>query len=205
MSLEPPHVARAPGVALDDRAREAARQALLSLLAEAPVHRIAMRDAARSAGVGLATLYKYFGGKEAMVTAVLEPDLEALVERLSEASRNAVGVKARFKAVLDASFAFVRDQELAARAVILNLPAGVWSDDETEWPARRRAVLTHIFKNGRHDGSVRSDVEPDELAELVFGALDQRVERLLRSGAPLDPARLGASLFSTLWPAVSAD
>ncbi|MCR9128556.1 MAG: TetR/AcrR family transcriptional regulator [Alphaproteobacteria bacterium] len=205
MSTQTSESARLPGIALDDTARETARAALLSLLAEAPVHRIAMRDAARRAGVGLATLYKYFGGKEAMVTAVLGPDLERLVDRLGDASRNAVGVKARFKAVLEASFAFARDHEPAARAVLLNLPAGVWGDEESEWTARRRAVLAHIFKNGRHDGSVRSDVEPDELADLVFGAVDQTLERLLRTGRPVDPARLAASVFSTLWPAVSAD
>ncbi len=205
MSTQTSESARLPGIALDDTAREAARAALLSLLAEAPVHRIAMRDAARRAGVGLATLYKYFGGKEAMVTAVLGPDLERLVDRLGDASRNAVGVKARFRAVLEASFGFARDHEPAARAVLLNLPAGVWGDEESEWPARRRAVLAHIFKNGRHDGSVRSDVEPDALADLVFGAVDQTLERLLRTGGAVDPARLAASMFSTLWPAVSAD
>jgi AcrR family transcriptional regulator len=197
--------ARALGVALDDQAREAARQALLALFSEAPVHRIAMRDAAKRAGVGLATLYKYFGGKEAMAPAVLGPDLDALIDQLGAASRNAVGVKARFKAVLEASFAFARDHQPAARAIILNLPAGIWSADEAEWPARRRAVLAHVLKNGRHDGSVRSDLEPDELAAMVFGVVDAELERVLRGGAPIDPAALGAKVFSALWPAVSAD
>jgi AcrR family transcriptional regulator len=205
MTVEIREPGRSPGVALDDQAREAARLALVALLAEAPVHRIAMREAAKRAGVGLATLYKYFGGKEAMVTAVLGPDLETLVERLSEASRNAVGVKARLRAVLEASFAFARDYEDAARAVLLNLPAGVWAGDDSQWPARRRAVLAHILKNGRHDGSVRADLPVESLADLALGAVDQAVQRHLRSGEPIDPARLGAEAFTLVWPSLSAD
>jgi len=196
---------RAPGVALDDQARETARLALVAMLAEAPVHRIAMREAAKRAGVGLATLYKYFGGKEAMVTAVLEPDLDQLIERLGAASRNAVGVKARLRAVLEASFAFARDHEDAARAVLLNLPAGVWADDDASWSQRRRAVLTHILKNGRHDGSVRADLSVESLADLALGAVDQAVQRHLRAGEPVDPGRLGAELFTLVWPSLSAD
>lgn len=205
MMVEPSDTARAPGVALDDAARETARRALLSMLAEAPVHRIAMRDAARRAGVGLATLYKYFGGKEAMVPAVLSPELDALVDALSQASRREVGVKTRFRAVLEASLIFARDHQDAARAVILNLPAGIWSDAADAWPARRRAVLAQILKNGRHDGSVRTDLTPEDLAELTLGAVDRAVENALRTGEVLEPDRVAGRLFTLLWPAVNAD
>ena len=197
--------ARSPGVALDGAARETARLALLAMLAEGPVHRIAMRDAARRAGVGLATLYKYFGGKEAMVLAVLQPELDAEIDALNAASRREVGVKARFRAVLAAAFAFARDHRDAARALVLNLPAGVFDDDNASWPARRRAVMTQILNNGVRDGSVRSDLEADALSGLVFGGLAALVEPALRSGEPIDPARLGARAFAALWPAVSAD
>lgn len=205
MTVDTTHSVRAPGVALDDAAREQARVALLALLAEAPVHRIAMRDAARRAGVGLATLYKYFGGKEAMVPAVLTPELDGLVEALSLASRREVGVKARFRAVLEASVVFARDHEDAARAVILNLPAGIWSDAPEAWPGRRRAVLAQILKNGRHDGSVRTDLTPEDLADLTLGAVDRAVEKALRTGEVLEPEKVAGRLFTLLWPAVNAD
>ena len=205
MMVESTNRDRAPGVALDDAAREGARLALLTMLAEAPVHRIAMRDAAKRAGVGLATLYKYFGGKEAMVPAVLSPELDGLVEALSQASRREVGVKARFRAVLEASLVFARDHQDAARAVVLNLPAGIWSESEESWPARRRAVLVQILKNGRHDGSVRTDLTPEDLADLTLGAVDRAVETALRTGEVLEPVKVAERLFTLLWPAVNAD
>jgi AcrR family transcriptional regulator len=196
---------RAPGVALDDATREAARCALLAMLAEAPVHRIAMREAARRAGLGLATLYKYFGGKEAMVLAVVEPELDALVAALAQASRREIGVKRRVSAVLDASIRFARDHTHAARAVFLNLPAGVWDEDASAWRSRRQDVLVQILKSGVHDGSVRADLAPETLADIMLGALDRWVETALRKNEPIDPARTGAALFAALWPAVSAD
>jgi len=205
MTVETRERDRSPGVALDDRAREAARLALVAMLAEAPVHRIAMREAAKRAGVGLATLYKYFGGKEAMVAAVLAPDLDQMIEQLSAASRNAVGVKSRLRAVLEASFAFARDHEEAARAILLNLPAGVWADDEFSWWVRRRAVVAQILRNGRHDGSVRAEAPVEALADFTLGAVDQAVQRNLRAGERVDPARLGAEVFALVWPALNGD
>ena len=205
MGVQIQETARAPGVALDDQARESARRALLAMLAEAPVHRIAMREAAKRAGVGLATLYKYFGGKEAMVLAVVGPELDALIEAVGAASRREVGVKARFRAVIKANFVFGRDHEDAARAVLLNLPAGIWADDETGWLQRRRAVMVQILKNGRHDGSVRTDIDAAALADLSFGAVDRALEQALRDGQTLDPAALTERVFATLWPAVNAD
>lgn len=204
MTIETGQSARAPGVALDGAAHETARLALLSMLAEGPVHRIAMRDAARRAGVGLATLYKYFGGKDAMVLAVLQPELDAEIDALNAASRREVGVKARFRAVLEASITFARDHRDAARAIVLNLPAGVFDDAEAGRTVRRRAIMVHILKNGMRDGSVRSDVEAEVLSDLVFGALTALIEPALRQGEPIDPPRLGARAYTALWPAVSA-
>lgn len=195
---------RAPGIALGEAAREEARRALLDLFAEAPVDQIAMRDAARRAGVGLATLYKYFGGKETMAHIVLAPELDGLVEAMGEASRREVGVKARLRAVMMANFAFARDHPSAARAVILNLPAAAWSEDEGVWRTRRRAVIAHIIKNGQHDGSVRDDLTSVHLADHVCGAIDQRLETMMRSGADLAPAEHCEQLFSLIWPAISS-
>lgn len=197
--------ARAPGVALDDDTREEARRALLAILGKSPVHQIAMRDAARCAGVGLATLYKYFGGKEAMVLAVLAPETSALIEALARASRREVGVKARVRAVLEASAEFVRSHNDAARAIFLNLPAGVWDDEPEGWVQRRRAILAEIFRNGVRDKSVRTDIAPEALALMVMGSCDAALEAGLRSGETIDPAGVSARLFAVLWPAVSAD
>ena len=196
---------RSPGLALDPEARERSRLALLTLLATAPVHKIAMRDAARRAELGLATLYKYFGGKEAMVRAVVDPEMDALIEALDAASRREVGVKARFQAVLRAHLSFVRDRAEAARAVWLNLPAGVWTAEPESWRLRRRAVLAHILTNGVHDRSVRADFAPESLAELVLGALDGVIEASLREAEKIDPGRRAERMFAALWPVVSAD
>lgn len=197
--------ARAPGVALNEQARETARRSLVVLLGEGPFHQIAMRDAARRAGLGLATLYKYFGGKDAMVRAVLDPELAHLSNALALASRREVGVKARFKAFLTESVAFARDHEDAARAVLVNLPAGLWAGDSDAWTAQRRAILVQIFQAGLRDGSIRSDIDTTALAHMSLGALDAALTARLAGEEAADPARLSAHLFSALWPAVSSD
>ena len=195
---------RQPGVALGDDAREQARRVILALLASAPLHKIGMRDAAREAGMGLATLYKYFGGKEALVHNVVAPEASALVDLVEQGSRHQIGVKSRFQAVLEAHFRFVRDHGDGARALWLNLPSSLWNDEADGWRAKRRDILTHVLKNGVHDGSVRDDIWPNDLAGSVLGAVDQHVENALRVGDSPDPRSTGTQLFQTLWPMVCA-
>lgn len=192
---------RAPGLALDDAAREHARLALVAMLAEGPVHKLAMREAADRAGLGLATLYKYFGGKEQMVLAVLDPEIDALIEAMAEASRREVGVKARFGATLKAITGFAARHKAASRALWLNLPAGLWSDEN--WRARQRAVFEQIFKSGLRDGSVRDDIAVDQLASHIVGASDRVIERTLHDGS--DPRTQADLLVRSLWPMVSSD
>ncbi|MCC5995311.1 MAG: TetR family transcriptional regulator [Oceanicaulis sp.] len=184
---------RMPGLALDETAQEAARLALLKLLGDGPLERMGMREAAAAAGLGLATLYKYFGPKETLPCAVLAPELEGLIADMDLASRTAVGVKARLRAVLEAMTRFAGAQPEAARAIWRHLPDSLWDGAEPDWRARRLRIVAHILRNGQHDGSVREDVEAEALARLILGAADAALAARL-AGTPAQ------DLFDALWP-----
>jgi len=192
------------GVALDDAAREAARREIIALFAAGPFHTVGMREAAAHAGLGMATLYKYFGGKESMVVNALRPELEAMTDAMAEGSRTAVGTKARLQAVFAAMTGFALARMDAARAVWLNLPVCIWTADAHDWRTRRQGIVGHILRSGQHDGSVRTDVEDAALATLLLGAADARIEALLSEDAGFDSRREAARLFNDVWPLASA-
>ena len=56
--------------------------------------RASMADIAEAAGVGRATLYRYFPNREALLTALAEAAFRELTERVAEARLDAVPVRA---------------------------------------------------------------------------------------------------------------
>jgi|GEM_PF-4482495 len=195
-------VQRAQGRSLDAVEREQARTAILGLMSQGPLERLGMREAAAAAGLSLATLYKYFGGKDGLPAAVLAPDLEALVAAMDHASRTAIGVKARLQGVLGALCEFARSHADAARALWLHLPPSTWDAGEPDWRGQRLRIVSHILRNGQRDGSVRADVDDASLAQLMLGAADRSIETALADAEAEAPA--GARLFAHLWPLAAA-
>ncbi|WBQ13433.1 TetR/AcrR family transcriptional regulator [Hyphomonadaceae bacterium BL14] len=193
---------RAQGRSLDADEREQARAAILGLMSQGPLERLGMREAAKAAGLSLATLYKYFGGKEALPGAVLAPDLEALVAAMDAASRTAVGVKARLQGVLGVLCDFARTHPDAASALWLHLPPSTWESGDGGWRAQRLRIVSHILRNGQRDGSVRADVDDTPLAQLMLGAADRAIEVALADPGAEAPA--GERLFARLWPLAAA-
>lgn len=198
MALTASSAQRAQGRSLDASEREQARTAILALMSQGPLERLGMREAAAAAGLSLATLYKYFGGKDALPAAVLAPDLDALTTAMDAASRTAVGVKARLQAVLGALCEFAETHADAAKALWLHLPPSTWDGADPDWRGQRLRIVSHILRNGQRDGSVRSDLTDASLACLLLGAADRAIETALADPETDPPA--GARLFNALWP-----
>jgi len=202
MALTTGGAARAQGRSLDASEREQARTAILALMSQGPLERLGMREAAAAAGLSLATLYKYFGGKDDLPAAVLAPDLEALIAAMDAASRTAIGVKARLQGVFSALCGFALSHPDAARALWLHLPPSTWEATDPDWRGQRLRIVSHILRNGQHDGSVRSDLDDASLARLMLGAADRAIETALAGAETESPS--GPRLFKSLWPLAEA-
>jgi AcrR family transcriptional regulator len=197
MALTTGSAPRAQGRSLDAVEREQSRTAILALMSQGPLERLGMREAA-AAGLSLATLYKYFGGKDGLPAAVLAPDLEVLVAGMDAASRTAIGVKARLEGVLGALCDFALSHADAARALWLHLPPSTWDGADPDWRGQRMRIVSHILRNGQRDGSVRVDLTDASLGQLMLGAADRAIETALADSEAEAPT--GPSLFNALWP-----
>jgi AcrR family transcriptional regulator len=131
-------------------------------------------DVARAAGLTQAAVYAYFDGKEALFDAAVDADAELLVaevrDRLADvdarlllpsflvAALTAVDAHPLIRRVLDGD-------EKAALGRLLNLPALASLAD---W-------LADEFRRGQAEGSVRSDIDPQIIADgaesLLLGLL----------------------------------
>jgi AcrR family transcriptional regulator len=153
------------------RILEAAREQFLRL-GFSPV---TTDDIASAAGVGKATLYRYFPGKERLFREVILGQLleiEAGIESLISArEQDFVG---KLAAIL--SFMGLELSKLGGLITLdmqRNAPA-VWKEFETFRRQRIFAKLKQIFEEGRASGVFRNDIHQDFLI-LLYATIIQEV------------------------------
>jgi len=169
-------VTRLPRAARERQARDVAR----ALFAERGFAAVTMDEVAARVGVTKPLLYTYFGNKEGLYLACMQPAGEALVATVADAVRATATPAEALRAGVHAFFAFV-DRDRAAWRVLFDasLPAGAE-------PARRAAA------------------ERDRLQELVAAAQLARLPAARRAAAQprieaLSAALLGAAEGLARW------
>jgi AcrR family transcriptional regulator len=149
--------------------RDAILETTAALVGKHGLRSVTMSQIAEEAGVGRATLYKYFSGVEAILFAWHERQISGHLEYLAAVRDEADDPSARLEAVLEA-FALIsfesqghRDTELAA---FLHRDEQVARAQE-----QLRAMIRDLLTEGAEAGELRDDVAPDELASYCLHAL----------------------------------
>ena len=127
-----------------------------------------MADIAEAAGVGRATLYRYFPSRDALWEALGAAAMAEISRRLAEAELDVVPVSEGIARVARALVAVGRTY-----AVLLSSPFRADSTDEDK--AGLHEPVRGLLARGIADGTLRDDLTVDELfhvfAGLLFGAL----------------------------------
>jgi AcrR family transcriptional regulator len=152
---------------------------------------VTMSRIAEEAGIGRATLYKYFPEVEAILVAWHERHVDRHLAYLAEIRDRVGDAGARLAAVLEA-YAFMSyerahghaEGEHAAHAHreahgggpqihAADVSALVHRPDHAAGPERRlNSFLSALLADAARAGQVRKDVAPDELARYCLHALD---------------------------------
>ncbi|EGX61053.1 MULTISPECIES: TetR/AcrR family transcriptional regulator [Streptomyces] len=153
--------------------RRAVRDAILSttaeLAAERGVRSVTMSQIAEQAGIGRATLYKYFPDVEAILIAWHDRQITEHLGQLAEVRDQADGPADQLEAVLRA-FAHISRQSRGHHGTEL---AALLHRDERVVRAQRQLhdMVRNLLAEGAQTGAFRADVTPDELATYCLHAL----------------------------------
>ena len=153
--------------------RGAVRDAILNttaaLVAEKGLLSVTMSDIAEGAGIGRATLYKYFPDVEAILHAWHERQIAAHLEQLAEARERGSGPRGRLAAVLE-SYALIAHGTLGHHDS--ELVAFLHPDHQVAHAKHQLdAMVRELLADAAASGDVRSDVGPDELTAYCLHAL----------------------------------
>jgi AcrR family transcriptional regulator len=162
------------------------------LFARRGYDRVTMDEIATAAGVTKPVLYDHFASKQALFRHLLESIRDHLLAEGAAVTAKPSGRAERFRAAVDAFFAFVERRPDAARILILTpqgdpvaarlsrnvqagTSAGLAALLESYWPSAepwRRAAATEFVKRGMHALAEwwldHPDVPRDRVVEIVM-------------------------------------
>jgi AcrR family transcriptional regulator len=126
-----------------------------------------MSQIAAAAGIGRATLYKYFPDVEAILIAWHDRHITGHLQLLADARDSAATPAGRLDAVLEA-FARIQHQHHDTE-----LPVALLHRGEHVARARQqlRDLISDLLADGAKAGTVRPDIDPRELASYCLHAL----------------------------------
>jgi AcrR family transcriptional regulator len=172
------------------------------LFAEHGYAAVTMDEIATSVGVTKPLLYNYFGNKERLYIACMEPAGDSLTATVAEAVAATANPGAAFGAGVHAFFAFL-DSDRAAWAVLFDetLPRGGEVADRVAEYRRRLAELVSdsMLTQLRKDQRNRARVKVEALSTALLGAAEALARWWLRTEA-LSADAAAELLIATIEP-----
>jgi AcrR family transcriptional regulator len=143
---------------------DAAREAFEASDGSTPV---SLEAIARAAGVGIGTLYRNFPTREALVEALHATELDEVVAAAQPLLDGRTAIEA-LRLWMDRYARFVATKQGMADALLSALASGAIRKSDT----RERIVATvgGLLAAGAADGTIRADVDPDDLTTLLVAA-----------------------------------
>jgi AcrR family transcriptional regulator len=159
-------------------------RATTELLQARPTEAVSMDDIARAAGVGKATLYRYFDSKQALLRACLDQVVDRLGARMEAAEATDAPAPDRLRAILG-----IMIEVFSSHLMPLRLLTRRQADLQEDWrnsvlEARQRlvGVLGRHFAAGAVDGSYRP-VDGEMVPHMIMGMIRSSVTHIAdRSG-----------------------
>lgn len=175
--------ARRDARTLGEPALEALRTTILSHFARDRYHRVGIRDICAEARVSPKTVYKYFGNKEELLLACIEPDMAELARRASDAHDAAADPLAALRAFADVQLRFYAENPAVARIVFLNIPMSYWLEHHSPAQSEFQALLERTLRVAL---GPLSAPQLQMVRDAASGAVHRVIVRWLAEGEPDD-------------------
>jgi AcrR family transcriptional regulator len=140
-----------------------------NLIAEHGLLSVTMSRIAEEAGVGRATLYKYFPDVESILVAWHERQIAMHLEQLVEARDRSPDSESALRAVLE-TYALMTNDAAKHRDTDI-APVLHWRRQVAVAEQQLHRLVSKAIGDAAESGSVRSDISPDELATYSLNAL----------------------------------
>jgi AcrR family transcriptional regulator len=147
-----------------------------------------LADVAAAAGVGPATLYRYFSDREALLSALFEYALHETSESLVAADLDNVPVREGIARAARALVAMHNKYSVLSRMVD--------QVDKEKVDQCLREPIVALLRRGRDEGTLRTDLSEDETVAVLAALLQAATQLAIQGHAGVErAATLATSMF----------
>lgn len=160
----------------------------------------AVAEIAARAGVVEGTIYSYFESKRALLIAVMKGFYEELIADTESGLQAVRGTDNQLRFVIRRHLdTFTRDLGLC-RVIIREARPDVALYDEAILELNRRytGLALRVLEEGVANGTLREDIVPSVIRDLLYGGIEHAVWRFVFSDAELDAGLLADQLADAL-------
>ncbi|MCI2420188.1 TetR/AcrR family transcriptional regulator [Saccharopolyspora sp. K220] len=169
------------GSAMQDRVAAGILETAAAVLAERG-EAVSMAEIAEAAGVGRATLYRYFPNRDALLRGLIEVATADLRELIAGAELDTVDVR-------DGIARLARLSALAgSKYAVLVHGAKKQLGDRAEMERAVATPIRELFARGVADGTLRTDLSPQVLFEMFTGLLEKSLQLVARGELGVESA-----------------
>ena len=162
------------------RNRERLLEVATAAFAAADGKPVSLESIAREAGVGIGTLYRHFPNREALVEAIYRTELGDVAETAPTLLKRHPP-KVALRRWMDRYASFVAAKRGMAESLHAMFDSGAMQANDTR--TRIAGAVDLLLQAGVDDGSLRSDVQADDVVSSLIGIF-------LASGSPEQTGRL---------------
>lgn len=145
---------------------------------------VSMAEIAEAAGVGRATLYRYFPNREALLQGLARAAFDELGARITEAELDAVPVR---EGVARLTRGFVTAGSKYA-AIVQTGKKHLGEIEVEELDEKITQPVRALLARGVADGTLRDDVPIDIQFEMFRGLLEKALQLVMRGQVGIEPA-----------------
>lgn len=188
---------------LDPATRARIEEAVLALFSEQEFHKVNLGELARRAQTSLQTIYKYYGGKDALVFATLDRQLATLAGRMREHLHGIETYKDRLRKVYFVVLEFFEKNPRVGRMIHTSVSSNTWTNDVTFRQPELMSTFMKVLAEGRAQGVLTDEVDQRVLLDLFLGMLWRLVHMYFARGMRHPPTREAEASFELVWRALA--
>lgn len=188
---------------LDPATRARIENAVLDLFSEQEFHKVNLGELARHAQTSLQTIYKYYGGKDALVFATLDRQLAELAGRMRDHLHAIENYKDRLRKVYWVVLEYFEKNPRVGRMIHTSVSSSSWTNDVTFRQPELMSTFMKVLAEGRAQGVLTDEVDQRVLLDVFLGVLWRLVHMYFARGMRHPPTREADASFELVWRALA--
>jgi AcrR family transcriptional regulator len=188
---------------LDPLTRARIEEAVLDLFSEQEFHKVNLGTLASHAQTSLQTIYKYYGGKDALVFATLDRQLAELAGRMRDHLHGIETYKDRLRKVYWVVLEFFERNPRVGRMIHTAIASSGWTNDVTFRQPELMSTFMKVLAEGREQGVLTDEVDQRVLLDVFLGVLWRLVHMYFARGMRQPPTREADASFELVWRALA--